>query len=96
MGQPVGQTVGMIGLGLMGTAMSRNLMAAGFGVAGYDLLRDKLQYLVSAGGRAAGSAAESEALERIRRPSWAVMGRRGLSVPTGGRWGYRPEGARPH
>jgi len=59
MGQAVGQTVGMIGLGLMGTAMSRNLMAAGYAVAGYDVLPDQIQSLVSGGGRAAGSAAEA-------------------------------------
>src|SRR5690242_3025246 len=31
------QTVGMIGLGIMGSAMSHNLVRAGFGVAGYDI-----------------------------------------------------------
>ena len=33
------QTVGMIGLGIMGSAMSANLMRAGFRVAGFDVLR---------------------------------------------------------
>ncbi len=51
-------TVGLIGLGLMGTAMSRNLMAAGFSVAGYDVLPEKMASLVADGGWAAGSAAE--------------------------------------
>lgn len=52
------KTVGMIGLGLMGTAMSRNLMAKGFVVAGYDVLPEKMASLVADGGWAAGSAAE--------------------------------------
>ena len=50
--------VGLIGLGLMGTAMSRNLMAAGFAVSGYDVLPEKMASLVADGGWAAGSAAE--------------------------------------
>jgi putative dehydrogenase len=32
-----GKTVGMIGLGIMGSAMSANLMRAGFAVTGYDV-----------------------------------------------------------
>jgi 3-hydroxyisobutyrate dehydrogenase-like beta-hydroxyacid dehydrogenase len=52
------KTVGMIGLGLMGTAMSRNLMAAGYAVAGYDVLPEKMESLVADGGWAAGSPAE--------------------------------------
>ncbi len=52
------QTVGMVGLGLMGTAMYGNLLAAGFRVIGYDVLPAKVQALVEAGGRGAGSAAE--------------------------------------
>jgi 3-hydroxyisobutyrate dehydrogenase-like beta-hydroxyacid dehydrogenase len=59
MAQTVGQTIGMIGLGLMGTAMSRNLIAAGVGVIGYDVLPEKVKDLVAAGGKAAGSAAEA-------------------------------------
>lgn len=53
-----GKTIGMIGLGLMGTAMARNLLAAGFTVAGYDVLPDKVRALAAGGGRAAASAAE--------------------------------------
>ena len=52
------RAVGMIGLGLMGTAMSRNLMAAGYAVAGYDVLPEKMESLVADGGWAAGSPAE--------------------------------------
>ncbi len=52
------KTVGMIGLGLMGTAMSRNLLAAGYAVAGYDVLPERMASLVADGGWAAGSPAE--------------------------------------
>lgn len=50
--------VGMIGLGLMGTAMARNLLAAGSPVTGYDVVLEKVQALVGAGGRGAKSAAD--------------------------------------
>jgi len=52
------QTVGMVGLGLMGTAMYGNLLPAGFQVIGYDVLPEKVAALVAAGGKGAGSAAE--------------------------------------
>lgn len=52
------QTVGMVGLGLMGTAMYGNLLPAGFAVIGYDVLPEKVGALVAAGGKGAGSAAE--------------------------------------
>ena len=58
MGQAVSQTIGMIGLGLMGTAMSRNLLGAGFAVAGYDVRPEQVRSLEGAGGRGAASAAE--------------------------------------
>jgi len=59
MAETGGRTVGMVGLGLMGTAMSRNLMAAGYAVAGYDVLPEKMESLVADGGWAAGSPAEA-------------------------------------
>jgi len=52
------QTVGFVGLGLMGTAMSRNLIAAGFPVVGHDVRAEQVQALVAGGGKAAASAAE--------------------------------------
>ena len=45
------KTIGFVGLGLMGGAMSRNLLAAGFGVVGYDIDPKKVDALVSAGGK---------------------------------------------
>ena len=59
------QTVGVVGLGLMGEVLAGRLMAAGFGVLGYDIDPGKNAHLVSLGGRAAGSPAEIAACDRI-------------------------------
>jgi 3-hydroxyisobutyrate dehydrogenase-like beta-hydroxyacid dehydrogenase len=48
-------TVGMIGLGIMGSAMSANLMRAGYRVIGYDVLARRRQAHRRAGGEAARS-----------------------------------------
>ena len=53
-------TVGMIGLGIMGTAMSTNLLAAGFSVVGCDIDSKRVDDFVEKGGRSA--AAPSEAV----------------------------------
>jgi 3-hydroxyisobutyrate dehydrogenase-like beta-hydroxyacid dehydrogenase len=52
------QTIGVIGLGLMGEVLAGRLMAAGFGVLGYDIDPAKNARLVARGGRAAASPAE--------------------------------------
>src|SRR5262249_5434886 len=52
------ETVGLVGLGLMGEALSARLMAAGFGVLGTDIDPAKNARLVARGGRAAASLAE--------------------------------------
>jgi L-threonate 2-dehydrogenase len=44
------ETVGMIGLGIMGSAMSANLIRAGFRVVGYDVLARRRQEHRKAGG----------------------------------------------
>lgn len=51
-------TVGMLGLGIMGSAMSKNLLNAGFEVVGYDVLPEKVNALESMGGTGAASAQE--------------------------------------
>lgn len=51
-------TVGLVGLGLMGTALARRLLGAGFGVRGFDLERAKCEQLVALGGAPAASIAE--------------------------------------
>ena len=45
--------VGVIGLGIMGSAMSANLVRAGFAVLGYDLLGKRRSALAKAGGQPA-------------------------------------------
>ncbi len=52
------QKIGMIGLGIMGSAMSPNLLKAGFSVMGYDILPELVQVLVDKGGIGAGSCRE--------------------------------------
>ena len=52
-------TVAFIGLGIMGGPMAANLVKAGFEVVGHNRSADKVQALVDAGGRGAGSVAEA-------------------------------------
>src|SRR4051812_12072495 len=59
------ETVGVIGLGLMGEVLAGRLMAAGFGVKGYDIDAAKNAHLVARGGTAAASAAEVAACRVI-------------------------------
>ena len=44
------RTVGVIGLGIMGSAMSANLVKAGFAVQGYDIAAERRAELKAAGG----------------------------------------------
>jgi L-threonate 2-dehydrogenase len=55
---PTGETVGVIGLGIMGSAMAANIAAAGFPVIGYDVLPKRRTALAKAGGRPARSATD--------------------------------------
>jgi 3-hydroxyisobutyrate dehydrogenase-like beta-hydroxyacid dehydrogenase len=50
--------VGVVGLGIMGSAMATHLGIAGFPVTGYDIVRDKVDALVRGGGSGATSPAE--------------------------------------
>ncbi|WP_329185036.1 2-hydroxy-3-oxopropionate reductase [Actinacidiphila glaucinigra] len=52
-------TVAWIGLGIMGSPMSENLIKAGYSVTGHTLEQDKLDRLAAAGGTPAGSIAEA-------------------------------------
>jgi len=54
----MGASVGMIGLGIMGSAMAANLIQAGYTVIGYDIDPARVADLVRAGGKAAVSACE--------------------------------------
>ncbi len=53
--------IAVIGLGIMGGAMSENLVRAGFEVVGYDLVKARRARLRKAGGVATSSAAEAVA-----------------------------------
>ena len=54
----------MLGLGIMGTAMSANLLAAGFKVFGFDVSAERLAAFTAQGGTACASAREvAEAAE---------------------------------
>lgn len=52
-------TVAFIGLGIMGGPMATHLVKAGYDVVGYNRTRSKMQRLLDAGGRAAGSIADA-------------------------------------
>ena len=55
----------VIGLGIMGLPMAKNLVAAGHAVTGFNLTRDRIDELVAAGGHGAGSIAEAVAAADI-------------------------------
>lgn len=48
-------TIGIIGLGIMGSAVSANLLKEGFDVLGYDVLIERVRALEAQGGRGATS-----------------------------------------
>jgi putative dehydrogenase len=52
------KTVGIIGLGDMGSGMAKNLIQAGFPLVGFDLRQERLDALEQIGGRRAASCAE--------------------------------------
>ena len=52
------KTVGVIGLGIMGSAITSNLLAAGFNVFGRDVLAEPIENLTSKGGIGVSSARE--------------------------------------
>jgi putative dehydrogenase len=80
--------VGIVGLGLLGSAVAGRLRAAGHDVIGYDVVEEKLEALVALGGHAAESAgAVATAAEAVCvvLPSLAaveevVLGPRGLAA----------------
>ncbi|MDB5839586.1 MAG: NAD(P)-dependent oxidoreductase [Herminiimonas sp.] len=50
--------VGVLGLGIMGSAISANLLKGGFRVVGFDVSRERVTAFCEKGGEAAGSARE--------------------------------------
>ncbi len=58
--------VGIVGLGQMGSAMAKHLLAAGFDVLGFDLAEDRCQAFAAMGGKVADSPrAVAEGADRI-------------------------------
>lgn len=55
----VTRPVGIVGVGLLGSAVAGVLLKAGYQVVGYDVAPEKVNALMAQGGRAAGSAAEA-------------------------------------
>ena len=84
-------TVGQIGLGIMGGAFARHLLAAGYDVIGYDVAPAAVKAFTKAGGRAACSCAEVAARAPIvitSLPSPAAMeeayfGKTGIAAGAG-------------
>jgi putative dehydrogenase len=56
--RPTNESVGMIGLGIMGSAMAANLMRAGYRVVGYDVVAKRRSEHRRAGGQVARRGAE--------------------------------------
>lgn len=52
------KTVGVIGLGNMGSGLAKNLIASNFTVPGYDLLSERMQEFEALGGQCKANAAE--------------------------------------
>ncbi|HVQ14604.1 MAG TPA: NAD(P)-dependent oxidoreductase [Vicinamibacterales bacterium] len=52
------QSIGVIGLGIMGSSIARHIVAAGHRVVGYDVRSARLRELKSAGGVAAASSSD--------------------------------------
>jgi 2-hydroxy-3-oxopropionate reductase len=65
------KAIGLIGIGLMGAALARRLLGAGFEVVGFDVDPDKRAALEELGGHTAGSVAEVG--RRCRRVFLAVL-----------------------
>jgi L-threonate 2-dehydrogenase len=60
-----GAKIGFLGLGAMGLPMAANLVEAGFDVAGFDVLPERVAELRAQGGRGARSAAEAARGARV-------------------------------
>ena len=60
------ESIGLIGIGLVGTALAENMLAAGYDVVGFARSAGSREALVRCGGRATASAAAvGEAAERV-------------------------------
>jgi 3-hydroxyisobutyrate dehydrogenase-like beta-hydroxyacid dehydrogenase len=64
------ETVGIIGLGAMGTPMANNLLAAGFTTWVFDIDKARVDAVVRSGAKAAESPRRLAANVRAPRCSW--------------------------
>jgi putative dehydrogenase len=55
---PISSSIGIVGLGIMGSAIARHVIQAGYRVAGYDVRTARLRELRAAGGLAAKDAGD--------------------------------------
>jgi putative dehydrogenase len=84
------ETVGVIGLGIMGSAIAGNLCADGVPVIGYDIDPARLGALQKAGGKPAGSAREVAASADViltSLPSIAALDETAKTILAAGRRG---------
>ena len=72
-GKAMKADVGVVGLGIMGSAMAKNLLAAGHSVAGYDPDDSALDAHRAAGGIAETSAGEVAPVILLSLPSSAAL-----------------------
>ena len=89
-------TVGFIGLGSMGSGMTRNLLLAGFPLVVNDVRKEAATELITAGARWAESAAEVAAASDLvitmlptpRHVAEVALGPSGIlaGIPDGGTW----------
>ena len=82
------KTVGVLGLGIMGSAMARNLLEAGFAVAGLRKQTARLSELKEMGGHPVGSAQELaqvsdvvvSVLPTVESVHEAILGKQGVAA----------------
>lgn len=79
------QTIGMIGLGLMGSAMSENLLKGKYSVIGYDILPEQIEALKRKNGK--GAATCSDVAEVADVVITSLPGETSLMEVVGGRHG---------
>lgn len=53
------EKIGVVGLGIMGGAFARNIADAGFEVAGFDIVPERIEALAAYGGKAAASVGDA-------------------------------------
>lgn len=87
------EPVGVVGVGLMGTAITRRLRGAGFDVLGYDVEPSKLAGLAALGGHAARSL--DEVARACRTVVLCVFNTEQVEEVVAGLLAARPSGAGP-